>query len=330
MRVGVIGAGAIGGTIAALLADAGHEVWVTARGAHAAAIRRTGLVVEGAWGTHRPRVRIARELPAGCEVVFVCTKANDARRALEGSRRALAGACVVIVQNGLHGTAEAARLLPGTGVVGALALFAATIAEPGRIVVTAPGDLWVGVVAGDPSAAQKVAALLGQALPSHAIDDLAACQWTKLMINQVNAMPAITGLSVQETIARPRLRRIIARSMREATRLAFATGVRFGRLQGLGPGILRLVSRGPRAAAGALLLAMARRMGDVPNLGSTLQSIRRGRPSEVDALNGAVVAWAKEHGRAAPVNEALAAMVHEVEASGRFLTADEVARRFTR
>ena len=52
MRIGVLGAGAVGGTLAALLARAGHDVEVTARGAHLEAIRRDGIRLDGGWGEH--------------------------------------------------------------------------------------------------------------------------------------------------------------------------------------------------------------------------------------------------------------------------------------
>ncbi|HRQ00256.1 MAG TPA: 2-dehydropantoate 2-reductase N-terminal domain-containing protein, partial [Terrimesophilobacter sp.] len=57
MRIGVIGAGAVGGTIAALLDRAGHEVEVTARGATIESIRRHGIRLSGGWGDHTARVR---------------------------------------------------------------------------------------------------------------------------------------------------------------------------------------------------------------------------------------------------------------------------------
>jgi 2-dehydropantoate 2-reductase len=68
-------------------------------------------------------------------------------------------------------------------------------------------------------------------------------------------------------------------------------------------------------------------MGATPNPGSTLQSIRRGQLSEIDYLNGAVVAEARAIGQEAPVNAALTALVHEVEATKAFIAPAEVARR---
>jgi 2-dehydropantoate 2-reductase len=69
---------------------------------------------------------------------------------------------------------------------------------------------------------------------------------------------------------------------------------------------------------------MRLRMGKVPNLGSTQQSVRRGQRTEIDFLNGAVVREASAIGRPAPVNAALTALVHEVEASGAHLPAERV------
>jgi 2-dehydropantoate 2-reductase len=65
----------------------------------------------------------------------------------------------------------------------------------------------------------------------------------------------------------------------------------------------------------------------VPNPGSTLQSVRRGRLTEIDFLNGAVVAAASEHGLTAPINAAIVEMVHEVERTGTFLTPRQVVAR---
>ena len=63
VRIGVVGAGAIGGTFAALLDRAGHEVVVTARGDHLDAIRERGLQLRGAWGDHLARIGAAQALP---------------------------------------------------------------------------------------------------------------------------------------------------------------------------------------------------------------------------------------------------------------------------
>jgi len=326
MRIGVIGAGAIGGTIAALLDRAGHDISVTARGRGLEAIRTSGLLLDGAWGTHRARVAASESLTTAPELAFVCTKAQDAAAALEANARHLGGIPVVVVQNGLQSLDIATGILPDSERIGALALYASNYAEPGRVTVTATGNTYLGAGTAEPSAVVRdAAAVLNSAMPSFATANFVGSQWTKLIINEVNAMPAITGLSVQQTIADPRLRLIITAAMREAVRLGIDTGIRFGSLQGLNNAMLRMFAAAPLFTGQALPALMSRRMGATPNLGSTLQSIRRGQRSEIDYLSGAVVTAARDHGREAPINAALVSLVHEVERTGEFFTVDAVA-----
>ncbi|MFP3464756.1 ketopantoate reductase family protein [Leifsonia sp. SIMBA_070] len=328
MRIGVIGAGAIGGTIAALLDRVGHLVEVTARGEQLAAIRDGGLRLDGGWGAHTARVAVAETLQATPELVFVCTKAQDAGAAIRANAALLGGITVVVVQNGLAGLREAQELLPDSECVGALALYAASYLSPGRVSVTTTANTYLG--AGDgapPPAAVDAARILDAAMPAFAIDNFTGAQWTKLMVNQINALPAITDLSAQEALGDRRLRPIMTASLQEATRVGYARGVRFGSIQGLDDRILRVVAHAPRWAAQAVPLLMKRRMGATPNPGSTLQSIRRGQLTEIDYLNGAVVDEARRAGIGAPINAAITELVHEVERSGTFLLPDEVVER---
>jgi 2-dehydropantoate 2-reductase len=331
MRIAVIGAGAVGGTIAALLDRAGHEVSITARGAQLEAVRTNGLALSGAWGEHVARPEAHDRLVETPELAFVCTKAQDAARAIQDNRSLLGGAPVVIVQNGLDGVRVGESLLAGSPVVGAIALYAASYLRPGLIDVTAAGPTFIGV--DDPArrdVADRVSGVLGEAMPTRLVGDFRGAQWSKLIVNQVNAMPAITGLSAQATLRHPVLGRIVAASMREAVRIGLATGVHFASLQGLSQPLLRAYSVSPLWIARALPRAMASRMGDTPNPGSTLQSIRRGQPTEIDFLNGAVVRAAGAAGLSAPINAQLTELVHVVEKSGDFLGVEEVAAVFRR
>ena len=325
MRIGVVGAGAVGGTIAAILHLDGHDVTVTARGAHLEAIRSAGLRVGGAFGEIEARVGAASALSARPDLAFVTTKANSAVEAMRGSAAALAGVPVVVVQNGLGALSSGALALPDSPLVGGLALFAASYVAPGSVFVTAAASIYLG--GDDPEAIELARAVLSPVVPTLVSDNFAGAQWTKLVVNQVNALPAITGMSVQEVVGDPGLRRLLTRSMREAVAVARARGIRFAPLQGLSERMLCAFALAPTGLAELLPQAMAARMGAVPNPGSTLQSIRRGQATEVDHLNGAVVAEAEAAGTTAPINAALTALVHEVEAGGRFIPPAEVVAR---
>ena len=328
MRVGVIGAGAVGGAIAALLVRGGHEVEVTARGDHLAAIRAEGIKLTGAWGSYTAVVDANASLTFSPELVILATKAQDAAAAIRDNIALLRGVPLLVVQNGLDSITAAAAASPRSDIVGGLATFATSYLSPGVITVTTAGPTYVGVDGEYDVPARYVASVLAPIMPTTVIPNFRGAQWTKLIINQVNALPAITGLSVQDAVADGGLRRVLTASMREAVRIGRRSGVRFEKLQGLSRRLLRFFAFSPLTIGEFLPRAMSARIGAVPNPGSTLQSIRRGQATEIDHLNGAVVTAASAIGRSAPVNELLTALVHEVEATGTFFTPQQVVDRY--
>jgi 2-dehydropantoate 2-reductase len=328
MRIGVVGAGAIGGTIAALLDRAGHAVTVTARGAHLAAIREHGLRLTGGWGEHTAAVTAAEVLPEAPELALLTVKAQDAPAAAAVHAEVLAGVPVVVIQNGLAGPRALHGVLPTSPLVGGLSLIAAAHLEPGLVTVTGPNVTVLAADTASPERLQEAAAVLRQAVPIEVTGDLLAAQWSKLVVNQLNAAPAVTGLSAQQSLASPALRTAVAAAMRETVRVGRRAGVRFGGLPGLTPRVATLLTRLPPSVSGRLIAGrLVAGMGSVPNLGSTLQSIRRGVPSEIDHLSGAVVEEGGRVGVPTPVNARVVDLVHEVERSGRFLSPDAAGRR---
>jgi len=339
--VGVVGAGAVGGALAALLARGGHDVAVAARGETLAAIRADGILLSGKWGEYRAAVACGPLLAIAPDLAIVATKAADAMAAAADNARFLTGIPVAVVQNGLDAIDGTRRVIPDSTLIGGLAVFAASLIAPGQMMITTAGPIYLGIEKGDrerrdrdrdrgntdAAGLELAASILGAVLPVVTVADFRAAQWTKLVVNQVNALPAITGWSAQRVIGDRRLRYAMTTSMQETVRIGHASGIRFASLQGLADRTLRLFAAIPAGLGQALPALMSARMGSVPNPGSTLQSVRRGQLTEIDALNGAVVRAAAAAGVSAPVNAALTAMVHEVERTGRFLTVDEIVAR---
>ncbi len=339
MRIAVIGAGAVGGLVAALAARAGHEVLVTARGEHAAAIARAGLHVDGGWGEWVAAVELVESIPGppnddpagraldprALDLIILATKVHDSAEAL--APWALHdGTPVLVLQNGLGGEDAVRDALPTSPVAIGLALFAVSLTGPGHITVTGPNGLTLG---GDPAAVAVAEPLLRAALPAELVlaGDIRGAQWTKLLINQVNALPAITGLSVQQTIAHPQLRDVIARAMLETVRVGMAAGARWGAIGSVNADVVARVSAGGAPEASALAEHLAAGMGDVPNPASMLQSIRRGRQTEVDAINGWIVALGNSFGISTPVNAALIGLVRKAQAGSPSLSPAEALLR---
>lgn len=327
MRISVLGVGAVGGTLAALLARAGHDVQAVARGATLAQLREHGIRMRGAAGSFVAEVAAGETVAADAELVLVGVRTYQTEAALAAQAAAIGDTPLLVAQNGVRGPATAARVLGRTtGVFGLLSTFPATNLGGGDIRLTGLGHLTVGpLAAGETAAAHQLAAVLGDALPTTAASNLTGLLWMKLLLNQVNALPAITGLSVQRVCAHPLLAPILARSLVELVRVADAQRIRLARVGGMHPHFADLIRQG--RALDVTRGKLGRMFGTTPNPASTLQSIRRGQRTEVDALNGEVVRAGANHGIPVPVNARLTRLVHEVEQHGVFLPPREAARR---
>src|SRR5690606_30858077 len=201
------------------------------------AIDTDGLQLTGAFGSFTARfASVSTVLPHGMELALLATKVHDARLALTANREPLAGVPLVVMHTGLGGPDSAASVLGDSHeLFGALTLFAVTNRGQGRIHVTAAGETFLGAGREAPSPqALAIAAELDRGLPTRAIENFRGAAWTKLLINHVNAIPAITGRSVQEVSADPALCQILTRSMRETIAVGRAIGVRFAPLGKLG------------------------------------------------------------------------------------------------
>ena len=158
MRIAVIGAGGVGGYFGGRLAQAGHDVTFVARGAHLAALRERGLVIESGLGNAAIRTATFTDDIAGiapCDVVMLCVKLWDVESAAAQVAPLVArGGVVIPFQNGVDAPDIVGRAVGPAHVLGGIAYIAATIREPGVIAHTGTmARLVVGAFAGGDAAA---------------------------------------------------------------------------------------------------------------------------------------------------------------------------------
>ncbi|QYJ16625.1 hypothetical protein Rxycam_02460 [Rubrobacter xylanophilus DSM 9941] len=320
VRVAVVGAGAVGSLVGGLLARAGEEVVLVGRRAHVEAIESRGLLLEGlGGGPLRVRVAARERLEERPEVLLLAVKSQDLERACREVAPLAREAVVVTMQNGLRCDGIARHFFRPDQIVGCVVYSMATFLEPGRVECGVRGWLCIGdpFIPDRPRLA-RLRALLRQALPVRISRDIAATRRTKLVGNLNNALPAATGRPLQEIYFSPTTGRLPLRVMREGFETLEAAGLETDRSpQALALGLLS--RRMPEGAALALLRAFSRTPpGRRPVLGSTYQSVVRGSPTEVDFLNGEIVALGQRAGVPTPYNAHLVRLVHEVERGGGF------------
>jgi len=304
-KVAVVGAGAVGSFYGAMLARAGHAVVLIGRPAHVDAIRRDGLRLEMAGKSESLTIDASSEIAAahGADLVLVSVKSSDTEAVARELAPALArDAVVVSLQNGVENADVIARHVAAT-VVPAVVYVATAMPAPGIVRHHGRGDLVVGprtrAAARDPALAGRLEAIAsffataGVAVKVSA--DVVAELWSKLMVNcAYNAISALAQSSYGEMVALAPIRELQRTVVGEVVAVAAASGVEL-----------------PLAAA---VEAMERIAPAMPaQLSSTAQDLARGKPSEIDHLNGFVVRRGRELGIATPANQALHALVKLVE-----------------
>lgn len=325
----LIGAGAVGAWTGARLAEAGHTVTVASRTKKTAqAIEEGGLRAEEPDGgavtalvrsIHRPG-----ELEGEPDVVLLATKCAAAERAWKTWRKHVRDAVPVIaMQNGLVGDALAP--LAGDRLVLCTVAFPATFLGPGASRRTGPGGFFVGSwpVQESGAAAELAQSLLSDAAETRLVPDIEGVQWTKLLINScITSLGVLTGRELGDLLRDRRAREVFLRIVSEGYAAGRAEGVDFASLHGFHP--VRFADDGS-AAHRWLRHQLLKVVGAKyrRHRSSSLQSLDRGQKTEVDFLNGAIVAAAARNGLHAPVNEAVVERVHAIE-EGELAPSDEL------
>jgi 2-dehydropantoate 2-reductase len=305
MRTTIVGPGAMGCLFAALLQEAGHEVWLLDHDVpRADAIERAGLAVEQDGRERCVAVRAsadAARVPP-CRVVWLFVKSPATRAALRGAAPLLAPETIVVsLQNGLGNAEEILRHVPAGRTVCGTTSWGAIAAEPGRVRVMGSGPSRVAPAApeGMPAASEIADALRAAGVATEASPDLAGTLWSKLVLNAaINPLTALHEVANGALLEDTGLRRLLHDAVREAAAVAGALGI-------------RLTYDDPARAANDLCRATG------ANASSMLQDIRRSRPTEIEALTGAVVREAARAGVPVPTNQMLLDRIRDKERKNR-------------
>ena len=329
-RIAVIGAGAVGSALGALLHRAGQDVILVARRAHIAAIRQDGLRVDGDTGNFIAPIEATETLDFRPDLALLTVKTQDVIAAVKANHGFLNDVPVVTFQNGVHSDELVASLLPREQILSAVVLMHATYLLPGKVTVVYQGKLILGRPFGPrDSKLEDIAHILNQAVPTRVTDNIQGAHWLKLVVNLNNALPAITNHTMSQVYANVFLRDIAVGLMREGLRVINRANIRLESLPNVSVGLTRLMSWMPSGIAGRIAAAKVRALTTVwPLWGSTLQSIQRGRPTEIDYLNGEIVELGKRHGEATPLNTKMVELVHQVERTGQFFSVEEIRLAF--
>ncbi len=304
MKVVVVGAGAMGSVYAALLAEAGHEVWaVDAWAEHVDRINATGLRLEGASGDRvirliRATTRI--EDVGVCDLCIIATKASAVGIVAQGLAPVIGpDALVLTIQNGLGAGDRIAQYMPTQNVLlGVADGFGASLKGPGHAFHSAMKLIRLGEIQGGLTTRLKRLEVLWQeaGFKARAFADIHQLIWEKFLCNVTLSAPCtVFDCTVGELMNDPEHWAVAMGCMQEAYAAGMAEGIQF---------------------------SFEDPIAYVSNFAAMLQSASPSmrqdhlarRASEIDAINGMVPIMGARHGIATPYNSTLSAVVRAREA----------------
>lgn len=310
MKITVVGAGALGSAIGGTLAMNGLDVTlVSSNRSHVETINLHGLTLVTPAESRTVAVRAVADCAAmaavKADVVIVLVKSAETRAAITAAQ-AIVGpqTCVFSLQNGLGHEDVIADVIGFEHVLGGKTYAGGVMLAPGKVQASVAGKRTIiGELTGGSSArTEHIAQAFSTAgVPTEVSTNMRGTIWDKLLINvSTGALSAITRMSYGELYARPDIRDCALAAVEEAMAVARAEGVTLS----------------IDAARIAWEMASAGLPDDFRT--SMLQSIDKGRLTEIDYINGAVVRRGQALGIATPVNSLLTACVHGIEISNGF------------
>jgi 2-dehydropantoate 2-reductase len=320
----VWGAGAIGGTLGAYLARAGHDITlVDAATDHVDAIDANGLRITGPISefTVRPTARPPNRLTGTWDTIILATKAHHTETAARALRPHLAPAgCVVSAQNGLNELAIAAALGEAR-TVGAFVNFGADYLEPGVIMYGGRGTVMVGEAFGDRGISPRVTAIRDAWRDfderAAATDNIWGYLWGKEAYGAMLFATALTNDSIADCLARPEHRALYVALAREILAVAAARGVRPEAFDGFDPAAYLPAAPAEAAERSLDQLVAHNRKSAKTHSGIWRDLAVRKRPTEVDAQLGLVATLGAAAGVPTPLTSAVVRLIHEIERGQR-------------
>jgi 2-dehydropantoate 2-reductase len=326
-RVVVLGAGSVGCFIGGVWSAAGLSVGFIGRQRIAHYIREHGLTLSdfSGWKTRLADVDYAC-VPAAlgdADIILLCVKSGaTAEAAREIAEHGREGALVISFQNGVSNFEVLERELTGRfRIVRGMVQYNVAYLGEGRFHKGVAGQLWAERRTETEALAERVRsgpASLGLA------DDMAGVAWGKLLINLNNAVSALSGRTLIEELKQRDYRRVVAASQREGLGLLRRAGIKPARIGPVPPRLLPLVIGSPDWLFNRLFLR--RWKIDVHARSSMADDLAAGRKTEIDYLNGELVALADRLGVDAPVNRKIVELIRAAEAGAEPLSPAELRR----
>ena len=319
MRIAIYGAGSLGTVLGAYLAKNGVPAdLVNHNSAYVKALKENGAHITGTVDFTVPvSALLPEEMTGKYDIIFLMTKQLNNREVISFLKEYLAeDGLIVTLQNGIPED-TVAEIVGPEHTVGVVVEWGATLSAPGESTLTSAPDslsFHMGGMSGiREEQLQRVKDVLEKMCPVEIEANLPGARWSKLLINATfSGLGTVIGGTFGDVTADPRSREIAVRCMKEVIDVGHAAGVEFAPVQGKNITALFYYANPVKKAVAKLILpvAMKKHAAIEPSM---LQDLKKGKPCEVDAINGVVCEWGKKTGVSTPVNDKIVEIIHEIQ-----------------
>jgi 2-dehydropantoate 2-reductase len=329
MKITVIGAGAIGGSVAAYLTKAGVDVVLIGKKDQVDAIKAKGLALKGVRGNETIKVKALVKMEEASDLVIFATKTQDLEDAFAINCDFLETGLVLSTQNGVQADNILSGHYPRERQLSSIVMFGATYMNPGEITYNFDGDWIVGrpFTPLDPTT-HGICEVLSKGFKVVPSTNVSGQKYLKLFVNFNNCIPALIGKSMQETFADLDLCRLSIMLLKEGVGIVQRANIEIESLPEFPKEKILGLAAMPIEQSSAIINKTLTSLSKEPLYGSILQSIMRGKPSEIDFINGEVVHLANHMKFPVPLNNRIVDMVHTVERTGKYFSIEDLKKEF--
>ena len=329
MKIAIIGAGAIGSVVAAYLHKAGEDVVLVGREDQVQAVNQNGLTVKGINGQENFKLKALTQLDCEVDLAIFATKTQDLAFAYTHNQETLENCEVLTTQNGVQADNILSCHFGREKMFSSIVMFGATYIKPGEVTYNFKGDWIIGrpFLPVNPKT-HKIAEVLGKAFHTVISMDITGMKWLKLFVNFNNCIPALIGKSMQETYSDMDFCRLSIELLKEGYDIVQKGGAKLVSLPEFPKERIEGLVKMPVEQAAGIINQTLPKLSKEPLYGSILQSIMRGKMSEIEFINGEVVHMAQQMQMGAPLNGLILEMVHQVEESKKYFQPEEVKQKF--
>lgn len=319
----VIGAGAVGGITAALLKKNGYDVEIVCKyDDYAKLISQEGILVTGACGRFRVKLKAyasVADVKEKKDIILLATKANDMTGAAESAKNVLKeDGYLISLQNGLCED-DLMNVVGKDRVIGCVTGWGATMESQGNLIMTSEGDFILGY----PGRMRDdflfmLSGIMSSVVPAKTTDNIIGHLYSKLIINScITSLGSVCGLYLGKMLSIGKIRRIFIEIIREAVAVADKMDIKLEVFGGKMDFRKFLEGKGIFSDLRRHLLIMIIGLKYRKLKSSGLQSLERGKHTEIDYLNGYIVRNGRALGIDVSVNESIVGMIHEIERKER-------------